>query len=133
MAPTWVTTALAGFFLLGLLLSSYAQAYDLSQVLPESTLRVNDVSLATRALWMRQANKAVKDVTGTKCPFAAFGTAIVNHTETEPGTLVCTGGNMNSLTGNPSLHGKKQLEPSMQSVSDIRQVKSQRSQIVRPS
>lgn len=85
---------------------SHAQ---LSRVLPESTLLINDISFATRALWIRQANEAVKKVTYTPCPFAAFGTVIVNHSKPDPGELVCTGGNLGSHTGNPSLHGTRQL------------------------
>ncbi|KAK4197643.1 hypothetical protein QBC40DRAFT_350830 [Triangularia verruculosa] len=41
------------------------------------------------------------------CPFAAFGSVIVNHTSSNPqGDLVCTGSNQNSVTGNPTLHGE---------------------------
>lgn len=55
---------------------------------------------------MRQANKALDELSGSPCPFAAFGTAIVNHTDTDGlGDLICIGVNQNRQTGNPSLHG----------------------------
>ncbi|KAI0484003.1 guanine deaminase [Xylariaceae sp. FL0804] len=67
------------------------------------TLAVNGVAASTRAHWMRQASLAL----GDPCPFAAFGTVVVNHTGTsELGELVCTGANNNSATGNPTLHGE---------------------------
>ena len=72
-------------------------------------LTVNGIPPSTRAHWMRAANNALV-ASGSSCPFAAFGTAIVNHTSTtEPGSLgdlICTGVNQNSLTGNPTLHGE---------------------------
>jgi tRNA(Arg) A34 adenosine deaminase TadA len=52
------------------------------------------------------ANSALT-ASGSSCPFAAFGTAIVNHTATNGlGDLICTGVNQNSVTGNPTLHGE---------------------------
>ncbi|KAI1412459.1 cytosine deaminase [Hypoxylon sp. FL1857] len=69
----------------------------------ESTLSINGVSFTTRAYWMRQANLALRQ----PCPYAAFGTVIVNHTgNSGPGELVCTGANSGSSTGNPILHGE---------------------------
>ncbi|OTA88072.1 hypothetical protein M434DRAFT_34979 [Hypoxylon sp. CO27-5] len=69
----------------------------------ESTLSINGIPFSTRVYWMRQANLAL----GGPCPYAAFGTAIVNHTGTsELGELICTGANNRSLTGNPTLHGE---------------------------
>jgi len=66
------------------------------------TLAINGIPYKTRAYWMRQANVAL----GTPCPFAAFGSVVVNHTAADGlGELVCTGANSNSKTGNPSLHG----------------------------
>lgn len=80
--------------------------------LGESTLTINNIPFSTRAYWMRQANLALPSA----CPFAAFGTVIVNHTDTSGlGQLVCTGANSGSTTGNPTLHGKfmtrQQLQP----------------------
>ncbi|KAK3391266.1 guanine deaminase [Podospora didyma] len=66
-------------------------------------LTINSIPFTTRAHWMRQANIAL----GAPCPFAAFGTVIVNHTgSTGLGQVVCTGANNNSRTGNPTLHGE---------------------------
>ena len=70
---------------------------------PETSL--NGVSFATRAYWMRMANQALSDLS-SPCPFAAFGTAIVNHTLPGLGSLICIGANNNTLTGNPTLHGE---------------------------
>ena len=51
---------------------------------------------------MRQANLTLN----APCPFAAFGAVIVNYTDTTSlDTLVCTGANVNSQTGNPTLYG----------------------------
>ncbi|KAI0843757.1 cytosine deaminase [Hypoxylon sp. FL0890] len=69
----------------------------------ESTLPINGIPSSTRAYWMRQANLAL----GEPCPYAAFGTVIVNHTgNSELGELVCAGANSISSTGNPTLHGE---------------------------
>ncbi|KAL0943595.1 cytidine and deoxycytidylate deaminase zinc-binding region [Colletotrichum truncatum] len=51
---------------------------------------------------MRQANLALP----SPCPFAAFGSVIVNHTAGGLGELVCSGANNNYLSGNPTLHGE---------------------------
>lgn len=45
------------------------------------------------------------------CPFAPYGTAVVNHTlslsnSSELGELVCTGVNDNHQSGDPTLHGE---------------------------
>jgi hypothetical protein len=65
-------------------------------------LSINGVPFSTRAHWMRQANLALN----APCPFAAFGAVIVNHTaRTGLGTVVCSGANANSATGNPTHHG----------------------------
>lgn len=56
---------------------------------------------------MRRANEAVAEIDGLPCPFAGFGTVIVNHTSTEGiGELICIGANQACQTGNPTLHGK---------------------------
>lgn len=54
---------------------------------------------------MRRANEALFEVLEDSCPFAAFGTVIVNHTTEGLGELVCIGANTNKVTGNPTLHG----------------------------
>lgn len=71
--------------------------------------RINDVSYETRAHWIRRANEALEGIGRSPCPFAAFGTVIVNHTDSDTGTLVCMGVNENAKTGNPSLHGTVNL------------------------
>lgn len=74
--------------------------------LGESTLSINGIPFSTRAYWMRQANLALP----SPCPFAAFGTVIVNHTDTSGlGELVCTGANSGATTGNPTLHGESAI------------------------
>jgi len=40
------------------------------------------------------------------CPFEAYGAAIVNHTASEAGELVCIGANAIIKEGNPTLHGE---------------------------
>lgn len=59
---------------------------------------------------MRRAISALADH-GSPCPFEAFGTVIVNHTDTSSdpnGRLICIGVNdVNS--GNPTLHGMRQF------------------------
>ena len=79
-----------------------SQRVTLQVPLGESTLTVRGIPFSTRAYWMRQANLAL----GSPCPFVAFGSVIVNHTDTNGlGELVCTGANSGHLTGNPTLHG----------------------------
>lgn len=66
------------------------------------------IPYSTRAYWMRAANQALSDLE-SPCPFAAFGTVIVNHTAHGPhglGQLVCMGVNQMSNTGNPFMHGE---------------------------
>jgi hypothetical protein len=71
----------------------------------EPGLSINGIPFSTRAHWMRKANEALFDVLDDPCPFAAFGTVIVNHTVDGLGELVCMGANSNKVTGNPTLHG----------------------------
>ena len=54
---------------------------------------------------MRQANAVLAEL-ASPCPFGAFGTVVVNHTNTyELGDLVCIGVNSLFEYGNPTLHG----------------------------
>ena len=65
------------------------------------------VDAATRSHWMRVAKDALAPLTGSPCPFEAFGAAIVNHSAAAgtEGRLVCVG--VNSIrSGNPTLHGE---------------------------
>ncbi|KAK0726511.1 cytidine deaminase-like protein [Apiosordaria backusii] len=65
----------------------------------------NTIPLSTREHWIHKSNTL--SLNNHPCPFAPFGTAIVNHTTSNPhGDLICTGSNQNSLTGNPTLHGE---------------------------
>ncbi|KAL0261386.1 hypothetical protein SLS55_002816 [Diplodia seriata] len=50
-------------------------------------LSINGIPHSTRAHWMRRANAALADLGGSPCPFAAFGSAVVNHTDTADGGL----------------------------------------------
>ncbi|TDZ19264.1 Satratoxin biosynthesis SC1 cluster protein 4 [Colletotrichum orbiculare MAFF 240422] len=71
--------------------------------IPEPPLTIGDgVTDATRAHWMRQAVLALPG----PCPFAAFGSVIVNHTAGGAGQLVCSGANNGHGAGNPTLHGE---------------------------
>lgn len=80
---------------------------SLQDVIAAPGLSINSVPHGTRAHWMRAANAALADVGGSPCPFAAFGSVVVNHTDADgPGQLVCVGANANSRTGNPTLHGE---------------------------
>ena len=54
---------------------------------------------------MRTAIQALRNL-ASPCPFAAFGTAIVNHTASAEGKLVCIGVNSQHQTGNPTHHGE---------------------------
>ncbi|KAH9898612.1 cytidine deaminase-like protein [Xylariomycetidae sp. FL2044] len=99
--------AMSVYSLLGLALThehTHMRRAEQYPVIGSPTLSINGVSFSTRAHWMRQATQAL----GTPCPFAAFGSVIVNHTAgtSELGELVCTGANSNSATGNPTLHGE---------------------------
>ncbi|CAL5869227.1 uncharacterized protein PFLUO_LOCUS3455 [Penicillium psychrofluorescens] len=78
----------------------------LAVVLADTNLMINGITFPTRAHWMRLANEALGEISGSPCPFAAFGTVIVNHTASEAGKLICMGVNENENTGNPSLHGE---------------------------
>ncbi|KAG9849268.1 NAD(P)-binding protein, partial [Aureobasidium melanogenum] len=69
----------------------------------------NVLPMSTRAHWMRVASSA--NLAISVCPFAPYGTAIVNHTlsfsnSSELGDLICTGVNDNHQSGNPTLHGE---------------------------
>ncbi|KAH8705697.1 guanine deaminase [Talaromyces proteolyticus] len=90
-----------------LILAGLSAAIAATASIADPTLSINSISFATRAYWMRRANEALAELSGSSCPFAAFGTVIVNHTNSNGlGDLVCIGVNENSQTGNPSLHGE---------------------------
>ncbi|KAK4215817.1 guanine deaminase [Rhypophila decipiens] len=88
--------------LLGLVCAHPNHSHQLP-IIADSGLTINGIPPSARAYWMRQANIAL----GAPCPFAAFGSVIVNHTANAGlGELVCTGANSNSKTGNPIMHGE---------------------------
>jgi hypothetical protein len=89
---------------LATLTASIVGFHAVPHVDPTST--INGVSFETRARWMRLANQVLSDISRSPCPFAAFGTVIVNHTDSATGKLICMGINENRKTGNPTLHGK---------------------------
>lgn len=79
----------------------------LATTIADPSLTINGIPFSARAHWMRLANTALEELSGSPCPFSAFGTVIVNHTGSNgPGDLVCMGVNQNSQTGDPSAHGR---------------------------
>ncbi|KAJ7054864.1 guanine deaminase [Mycena amicta] len=95
-------TAFLFFFLLPTL---FPNAFaSLQTIIAAPNLAINAIPFSTRAFWMRQANEAL--LSQSPCPFSAFGSVIVNHTDPGMGELVCTGINTNRQTGNPTLHGE---------------------------
>ncbi len=78
----------------------------------QQALILDLIPFGTRAYWMRRANAALAELE-SPCPFAPFGTVIVNHTDTSAdpkGKLVCYSVNQNYQVGNPTLHGEFNLE-----------------------
>ena len=66
------------------------------------------IPASTRAHWIQRANSALSELY-SPCPFMAFATAIVNHSDTSTsphGSLICLGVNDVLLSGNPTLHGE---------------------------
>jgi tRNA(Arg) A34 adenosine deaminase TadA len=63
------------------------------------------ITLGDREQWMRVAVQALHDLV-SPCPFSAFGAAIVNHTSSSHGDLICIGANTIADDGNPTLHGE---------------------------
>lgn len=55
---------------------------------------------------MRRANSVLAELSSSPCPFGAFGSVIVNHTDAQGlGELVCIGLNNMFEGGNPTGHG----------------------------
>ena len=86
-------------------LASLVSGHGIHSVAADPKLTINGIPFSTRAHWMRRANAALGEL-ASPCAFAAFATAIVNHTVDGLGELVCIGVNSNSATGNPTLHGE---------------------------
>lgn len=79
-------------------------SYSKPAKLPKDT-----IPPSTRAHWIRRANLALHEIE-SPCPFGAFGSVIVNHTDVSEGPegkLLCIGVN-NVKSGNPILHGETQ-------------------------
>lgn len=82
------------------------EGHDAQQVLTsEGKFQPLHVSPQIREDWMRVAVQALSELV-SPCPYAAFGTAIVNHTASAEGELVCIGANSAGQTGNPTHHGE---------------------------
>jgi tRNA(Arg) A34 adenosine deaminase TadA len=98
----WLTIVLVGVICQDV----YAQSGSLQFVLATPNLSINGIPSSVRAYWMRRANEALRLIS-SPCPFAAFGSVIVNHTDpTGTGIEICIGANSNSEQGNPTLHGE---------------------------
>jgi hypothetical protein len=86
----------------------YAQAHHREVLVqePGADPKVTGDALpfTTRVHWMRRANAVLSELS-SPCPFAAFGSVIVNHSDARGlGDVVCIG--LNSMEdGNPTLHG----------------------------
>jgi hypothetical protein len=92
--------------ILSLLLLALIHLTRGSQSILEDEL--DTIPFETRAYWMRKANAVLAEL-DSPCPFAAFGTVIVNHTDTSvdpKGKLVCYSVNRGMREGNPTLHGE---------------------------
>lgn len=73
----------------------------------QQMLSTDTIPYEIRVYWMRRANAALAEL-ASPCPFGAFGTVVVNHTDTSSdpkGKLVCMSVNQNMQKGNPTLHG----------------------------
>jgi hypothetical protein len=83
----------------------------------QQTISQDTVPYETRVYWMRRANEALSRLE-SPCPFAAFGSVVVNHTDTNSdprGKLVCMSVNQNMQSGNPTLHGKSDFNGNWES------------------
>ncbi|KAH8927815.1 cytidine deaminase-like protein [Atractiella rhizophila] len=88
-------------FFLSLLLGGSSAKFTVANDDQDMTgVIVNGIPYSTRVKYMRLANEALYEQSGP-CPFAAYGTIIVNHTSDE---IVCQGANFR--TGDPTIHGE---------------------------
>ncbi|KAH8794664.1 cytidine deaminase-like protein [Hyaloscypha finlandica] len=74
----------------------------------QQALAPDTIPYDIRVYWMRRANAALAEL-ASPCPFGAFGSVVVNHTDTSSdpkGKLVCMSVNQNMQKGNPTLHGE---------------------------
>ncbi|KAI9063432.1 cytidine deaminase-like protein [Trametes sanguinea] len=82
----------------------HAHPGPLQNVVGIPGLVVNNVPVAVRQHWIRQANAAMAELV-SPCPVSAFASVIVNHTASTSGELVCIGVNSKEK-GDPILHGE---------------------------
>lgn len=108
-----ILTIISSLALIGAVSARHDAALH-SLLFNQAPLQTPDTSLdglpsSTRAHWMRVASSA--NLVISACPFAPYGTAVVNHTlsfssSSHLGDLICTGVNDNHQSGNPILHGE---------------------------
>jgi hypothetical protein len=83
------------------------QQYNHPVSYTQKLMAEDTIPFETRAYWMRRANAALAEL-ASPCPFAPFGSVVVNHSDTSSdpkGKLVCISVNQNMQKGNPTLHG----------------------------
>jgi tRNA(Arg) A34 adenosine deaminase TadA len=86
--------------------STTSPHHDQNQQPLSISLNKDPIPFETRAHWIHRANKALGELSPTPCPFDAFASVVINHTDTTSlGSLVCMGINAVS-SGNPILHGE---------------------------
>jgi len=73
--------------------------------------QMNGIPNDVREFWMGRAVSAVVTQLDTKCPWGAFGSVVVNHSDTtgpmgDYGKEICIGANGVDTYGNPTLHGE---------------------------
>jgi hypothetical protein len=120
--------ALLGFYQLSVifnwrtvldLLPSSLHHYHGSVDVIQAPAELNSIPFETRAYWMRRAQHALYEQLDTPCPRLAFGSVIVNHTDTTSlGEEICIGVAEVEQYGNPTLHGSSPLSsPGLHTIS----------------
>jgi hypothetical protein len=87
----------------------YGQKHSHAVRSAQNSLEDDTTPYETRVYWMRRANAALAELE-SPCPFSAFGSVVVNHTDRSSGPegkLICMSVNQNLRKGNPTLHGKE--------------------------
>ena len=75
----------------------------------DTPAEINGIPNDVREYWMLRAVNVLHEQLDTPCPWGAFGSVVVNHTNTEKGEVgreICVGVNRVSTIGNPTLHGE---------------------------
>jgi hypothetical protein len=101
--------SILGLLLLALIHLTHGQSHRHTHPVQTSqhSLSQDTIPFETRVYWMRRANAALVELE-SPCPFGAFGSVVVNHTDTSSdpkGKLVCMSVNQSMQKGNPTLHG----------------------------